>query len=69
MFTNLCRLKLAIILLFIFNDTVIAQNRNLDHYLELGLANSPLIKDYQNQVTGGLIDSQRLMPSKGSGQG
>ncbi len=60
MFTNLCRLKLAIILLFIFNDTVIAQNRNLDHYLELGLANSPLIKDYQNQVTGGLIDSQRL---------
>ena len=49
----------AAILLFLSN-TIIAQNRNLDYYLDQGLANSPLLKDYQNQVTANNIDSQRL---------
>jgi len=43
-----------------FNTNVSAQNRNLDFYITEGLANSPLIKDYQNQVTANMIDSQRL---------
>ena len=60
MLANLYKLILAILLLFIFNEAAMAQNRNLDYYLEAGLANSPVIRDYQNQVMSGMIDSQRL---------
>lgn len=38
----------------------IAQNRNLNYYITQGIANSPLLKDYQNQVASNFIDSQRL---------
>ena len=53
-------LKLATIMLVFFTNLVIAQNRNLDYYLNEGLSNSPLLKDYKNQVSLNNIDSQRL---------
>ena len=37
-----------------------AQNRNLDYYLSTGIVNNPVLKDFQNQVGGNSIDSQRL---------
>ena len=37
-----------------------SQNNTLDYFLEQGLRNSPLLKDYQNQVQSNLLDSQRI---------
>jgi len=47
-------------ILLLFSTPVFAQNKNLDYYLNTGVANSPLLKDYQNQVSSNFIDSQRL---------
>jgi outer membrane protein TolC len=60
MFVKLYQPGLLVLLLCLFSNTIIAQNRNLDFYLSEGLANSPLLKDYQNQVASNFIDSQRL---------
>ncbi len=49
-----------ILLLILFSNVAIAQNKNLDYYITEGLAKSPLIQDYQNQVAANSIDSQRL---------
>ena len=32
-------------------------SQSLDYYINLGLQNSPLLKDYQNQISSGTIDS------------
>ena len=50
----------AIIFVFHFSNVLLAQNKNLDYYINAGLTNSPLLKDYQNQVASNYIDSQRL---------
>ena len=42
-----------------------AQQKNLDYFISQGLQNSPLLKDYQYQVQGNQIDSQRLKASYG----
>jgi len=47
-------------LFMVISLAVTAQNKNLDYYLHTGIANSPLLKDYQNQVSSNYIDSQRL---------
>lgn len=49
-----------VFLFFLFSHAATAQNKNLDYYINTGLANSPLLKDYQNQVAANSIDSQRL---------
>ena len=40
--------------------SVFAQNNTLDYYQEQALLNSPLLKDYQNQVASTKLDSQRI---------
>ena len=37
-----------------------AQSRNLNFYVSAALANSPLLKDFNNQISSNIIDSQRL---------
>jgi len=54
------RVTAAIIVFFLFNTPLLAQTKNLDYYINSGIANSPLLKDYQNQVSSNYIDSQRL---------
>jgi len=39
----------------------LAQNDNLDYYLNQAIRNSPLLKDYQNQVESNRLDSQRIL--------
>jgi outer membrane protein TolC len=60
MFSNSYKLWLGILLLVLFSNPIAAQNRDLDYYLNEGLTNSPLLKDYQNQVAANNIDSQRI---------
>ncbi len=40
------------------------QTRNLSYYLDKGLQNSPLLKDYNNQVNSALVDSLLIRSSK-----
>jgi len=40
-----------------------AQERSLDYYINQALANSPLLKDYKNQVSINAIDSERIRAS------
>jgi len=42
----------------------LGQSRNLDYYLQEGLKNSPLLKDYNNQANSALIDSLLIRSSK-----
>jgi len=42
-----------------------AQQNNLDYFINQGLQNSPLLKDYQFQIQSNKIDSQRVRASYG----
>ena len=53
------RLFLCIIAAWICQFTF-AQNNNLDFYIEQAMLNSPLLKDYKNQVQSNMLDSQRI---------
>src|SRR5660397_97809 len=57
--------RYLVILIFTF-ITVIAynQSRTLDFYLNEGIQNSPLLKDYFNQVNSALLDSLLIRSSK-----
>jgi outer membrane protein TolC len=42
-----------------------AQQQNLDYFLNSGLKNSPLLKDYTNRVKSAMIDSMRIKAGQG----
>jgi outer membrane protein TolC len=54
---NLC----VIAMLCLISHMCLAQNDNLDYYLNQAIRNSPLLKDYQNQVESNRLDSQRIL--------
>jgi outer membrane protein TolC len=54
-------LLLGILVLEVLN----AQQQNLDYFIKQGLQNSPLLKDYQNRLRSGQIDSLRLKATLG----
>jgi outer membrane protein TolC len=58
--------KRYLVILFFTSITVIAynQSRTLDFYLNEGIQNSPLLKDYYNQVNSALFDSLLIRSSK-----
>jgi outer membrane protein TolC len=49
--------------LFLFISRSFAQQRDLNFYIQQGISNSPLLKDYNNQVFLNSIDSQRIWAS------
>src|SRR4051794_39507771 len=51
---------LIVACLFFFSNYTMAQPRNLEYFINAGLANSPLLHDLGNQAASGAIDSQRL---------
>ena len=56
---------LSILFITSFYLSLTAQQKNLDYFINQGLQNSPLLKDYQFQVSGNRIDSQRVRASYG----
>ncbi|PSL24437.1 TolC family protein [Chitinophaga ginsengisoli] len=52
-----------LLLLLLFSVITTAQKKTIDFYLQQALSNSPLLKDYQNQVASNTIDSERLKAS------
>jgi outer membrane protein TolC len=52
--------SMVALLLFFVADS---QQKNMDYFIQQALANSPLLKDYQNQVQTNLVDSQRIRAS------
>lgn len=55
----------TLFLCILFLQVLNAQTRNLAYFLDRGLQNSPLLKDYQNQLRSGQIDSMRLKAGQG----
>lgn len=54
-------LRLYLLLLsIIMGNSCLAQKNTLDYYLQAGLHNSPLFKDYQAQIESNAIDSERI---------
>ncbi|MGI8950320.1 MAG: TolC family protein [Chitinophagaceae bacterium] len=52
-----------LIIFFLLPAILFAQKNALDYYLNRALTNSPLLKDYQNQIQQNLIDSERIVAS------
>ncbi len=48
-------------LLMLMAGCLFAQERNLEYYINAGLQNSPLLKEYTNQKAANLIDSMRIL--------
>jgi outer membrane protein TolC len=48
-------------LLLLITGCIFSQERNLEYYINAGLQNSPLLKDYTNQKAANLIDSMRIL--------
>jgi outer membrane protein TolC len=55
---------LAILVITFFSGVVYNQTRTLDFYLNEGIKNSPLLKDFNNQINSALIDSLLIRSSK-----
>jgi hypothetical protein len=51
--------RMLIFLLF-FPGFLVAQEMNLDNYIRRSLDNSPAIRDFQNRIRSGQIDSMRI---------
>lgn len=56
---------IAVLLLAFSSFCAFTQQKNLDFYIKTGLHNSPLLKDYQNQLQLTRIDSMRLKAGLG----
>jgi len=54
------KVLLLITLLALMTGILPAQVKNLDYYVGQALINSPLLKDYRNQVQTNLLDSERV---------
>jgi len=52
--------RLLFVLLLFIHVSCLAQTHTLEYYITQAMANSPLLKEYNNQYLSGLIDSQRL---------
>ncbi|MBS1586044.1 MAG: TolC family protein [Bacteroidetes bacterium] len=50
-----------ILLLLIFTQTGFSQTKDLEFYVKTGLQNSPLLKEYRNQISSNRIDSQLII--------
>jgi outer membrane protein TolC len=59
-FTGMFRKTLILFILIFSFCFVSVQGQELDFYIQKGIENSPLLKDYQNQIQSGLIDSAVL---------
>jgi len=57
--------QILLLFLLILTGTISAQQKGLDYYLSKALQNSPLLKDYQNQINAGQIDIQREKAGNG----
>lgn len=55
--------KIATIFFVFLTSIGTAQNKDIDYFINQGLQNSPLLKDYQLQIQTNGIDSQRLRVS------
>src|SRR3954471_19437014 len=49
-----------IIIWLLFTAAAFGQNYSLDFYIGQGISNSPLLRDYQNQVLSNQVDSARI---------
>lgn len=66
MFKNLfMRLLLKILFLLQILPCTLAQQRDLEYFVNQAISNSPLLKDFQNQIQANQIDSMRIQAGFG----
>jgi outer membrane protein TolC len=53
-------LSLLLVYILLNPCQIMAQGRTLDYYINQGLKNSPLLKDYQLQIASNSVDSQKV---------
>jgi outer membrane protein TolC len=58
------RRPISVLLFFCISALALSQSRTLDYYLQEGIKNSPLLKDYYNQANSILLDSLIIRASK-----
>ncbi len=51
-----------VIVIFLFSNQLNAQNKSLDYYLIQGIANNPIIKDFNNQISSIILIASACMP-------
>ncbi|WP_431210392.1 hypothetical protein ACQ86N_30880 [Puia sp. P3] len=56
-------MKIPLLILILFPSYIYAQTRDLSFYLDQAKTNSPLLKDYQNQMLSLGLDSQMIRAS------
>ncbi len=59
-FRNIFVRFFALFIIFFSVNVALSQKNNLNYYIQTALTNSPLLKDYQNQIQLNLIDSARI---------
>jgi hypothetical protein len=52
---------ISIVVAFVLSNVSLAQQKKVDDYIQVGLENSPLLKDLKNQHLANLIDSVRIL--------
>ena len=52
-----------LIISILIHQSLFCQEKKLDMYIMSGITNSPLLKDFKNQVESNLIDSLRINAS------
>jgi Outer membrane protein len=57
------QVKKLVLLVFLLATGIFIQAQNLDFYLQKGLENSPLLKDFRNQLISGKLDSLLVQAS------
>ena len=57
------RILLLVAILFIFLR-LSAQKQSLDYYIDRAIQNSPLLRDYQNQLSSAAVDSMLIRASQ-----
>jgi len=57
-------LRTLIILLLLYSLCLKVNSQTLDYFINMGLQNSPLLKDYQNQINASIIDSSILKAAR-----
>lgn len=55
--------RYTLIIAILIQQSASSQEKKLDYYINAGITNSPLLKDFKNQVESNLIDSLRINAS------
>jgi outer membrane protein TolC len=63
-FTNMLKRILLLVAILLIFQGLSAQKQSLDYYIDRAIQNSPLLRDYQNQLSSSAVDSMLIRASQ-----